>query len=51
MTTPDVVEKLMLPRLCELLAIYKVRDEAGAKEAAELMKALVDSSLIDSAME
>lgn len=50
-TTPDVVEKLTLPRLCELLAIYKVRDEAGAKEATERMKALVDSSLIDSAME
>lgn len=50
-TTPDVVEKLKLPRLCELLAIYKVRNEDRAKEAAERMKALVDSSLIDSAME
>ena len=30
-TTPVVAEKLMLPRLCELLAVYKVKDEAGAK--------------------
>ena len=48
---PEVVEKLFLPRLCTLLAVYKVRDEAGAKDAALRMKALVDSPLIDSAME
>ena len=50
-TTADVVEKLTLPRLCELLAVYKVKDEAGANEAAERMKALVNSPLIDKAME
>lgn len=47
-----MVEKLCFPRLCELLAVYRVKDEAGAKEAAERMKALMDDSpLIDSAME
>ena len=50
-TTTDVVEKLTLPRLCELMAVYKVKDEAGAKEAAKRMKALVDNELIDKAME
>ena len=39
----NVVEKLSLPRLCELLTIYKVRDEEGAKEAAERMKKNIDS--------
>ena len=29
-------------RLCQLLAVYKVQDEAGAKEAAERMKAVVE---------
>lgn len=47
----SVVEKLTLPRLCTLLSVYKVRDEAGAKEAAERMKGLIDSPLIDVAME
>ena len=47
----SVVEKLCFPRLCELLAVYRVKDEAGAKEAAERMKALLDNPLIDSAME
>lgn len=47
----SVVEKLALPRLCEILAVYRINDEAGAKEAAERMKALVDSPLIDTAME
>ena len=51
MTTPAVVEKHTLPRLCELLAVNKVRDEARASEAAEGMKALVDSVLIDKTME
>lgn len=48
---PVIVEKLFLPRLCTLLAVYKVKDEAGAKDAAERMKTLVDSPLIDTAME
>lgn len=26
-------------RLCEILSVYKVKDEAGAKEAAEKLKA------------
>lgn len=47
----NVVEKLSLPRLCELLTIYKIRDEEGAKEAAERMKKIIDSSLIDAAMD
>jgi hypothetical protein len=47
----SVVEKLWLPRLCTLLSVYKVKDEAGAKEAVKLMKALIDSPLIDTAME
>lgn len=46
-----VVEKLALPRLCTLLSVYKVKDEIGAKEAAERMKGLIDSPLIDAAME
>ena len=37
----NVVEKLSLPRLCELLTIYKVRDEEGT---AERMKKIIDSS-------
>lgn len=49
--SPAVVEKLILPRLCTLLSVYKVKDEAGAKEAAERMKGLIDSPLIDAAME
>ena len=48
---PDVVEKLFLPRICELLAVYRINDEAGAKEAAERMKFLINSELIDAAME
>ena len=48
---PSVVEKLTLPRLCELLAVYRVNDNTGAKEAAKRMKALLDSKLIDAAME
>lgn len=50
-TTADGVEKLTLPCLCELLAVYKVKDETGAKAAAMRMKALVESPLIDNAME
>ena len=39
-------------RLCELLAVYRVQDEAGAKLAAEKMKAAgVDEKLIEMAME
>ncbi len=39
-------------RLCELLAVYKVQDEAGAREAAERMKAVVgDIKAIRVAME
>lgn len=34
----SVVEKLCLPRLCELLSVYRVRDEAEAKKAAERMR-------------
>lgn len=49
--SPTVVEKLFLPRLCTLLSVYKVKNEAGAKEAAKRMKMLIDSSLIDEAME
>ena len=48
---PSIVEKLTLPRLCELLTVYRCQDEVGAREAAEKMKALVDSPLIDTAME
>jgi len=47
----SVVEKLTLPRLCTFLAVYKVKDEVGAKDAAERMKALINSLLIDEAME
>lgn len=46
-----VVEKLSLPRLCELLAVYRTNDEVGAKNAAERMKKLINSSKIDLAME
>lgn len=49
--TPAVVEKLCLPHLCTLLSVYKVRDEGGAKKAAERMKALISSHLIDEALE
>lgn len=49
--SPSVVEKLFLPRICMLLSVYKVKDEAGAKEAAVRIKALINSSLIDTAME
>lgn len=49
--SPSVVEKLCLPRLCTLLSVYKVKDETGAKEAVERMKALINSPLIDAAME
>lgn len=38
--------------LCQLLSIFKVRDEAGAKLAAEKMKAAgVDEEMIRAAME
>lgn len=50
-TSPDVVGKLALPQLCTLLSVYKVKDEVGAKEAAEQMKAQIYSPLIDEAME
>ena len=46
-----IVEKLSLPRLCVLLSAYRVKDEVAGKEAAEKMKALIDSPLIDEAME
>lgn len=49
--SPAVVEKLCLPRLCTLLSVYKVKNETGAKKAAERMKALIDSPLIDASME
>ncbi len=49
--SPEVVEKLMLPRLCELLSVYKVKDEEGAKEAARRMKDYIDNTLIDLALE
>jgi hypothetical protein len=51
MASSIVVEKIALPRLCTLLSVYKVKDETGAKEAAERMKVLIDSPLIDAAME
>ena len=39
-------------RLCELLTVYKLKDEAGAKEAAEKMEtAGIDEKLIRTAME
>lgn len=39
-------------RLCELLSVYKVKDEAGAKLAAEKMQtAGIDEKLIRTAME
>ncbi len=47
----SVVEKLTLPRLCELLAVYRINDEDGAREAANRMEALINSPLIDAAME
>lgn len=38
--------------LCQLLSIYKVRNEAGAKAAAEKMKAAgFDEEMIRAAME
>lgn len=38
--------------LCQLLSIYKVMDEAGAKDAAEKMKAAgIDEEMIRAAME
>ena len=46
-----VVEKLTLPRLCAFLSAYRVKDEVAGKEAAQRMKALVNSTLIDEAME
>ncbi len=47
----NVVEKLALPRLCELLAVYRTNDEIQAREAADRMRMLINSSLIDIAME
>ena len=47
----SVVEKLALPRLCELLTVYRVSNEAEAREAADRMKELICSPLIDQAME
>ena len=39
-------------RLCELLTVYKLKDEAGAKLAAEKMQtAGIDEKLIRMAME
>ena len=39
-------------RLCELLTVYKLKDEAGAKLAAENMQAVgIDEKLIRMAME
>lgn len=39
-------------RLCELLTVYKVKDEAGAVKAAEKMKAAgMNAELISKAME
>lgn len=39
-------------RLCELLSVYRVKDKAGAKEAAEKLKAAgVSEELIIRAME
>ncbi len=49
--SPDVVEKLALPRLCELLAVYRCQDETEAKKSVARMKALINSSQIDAAME
>lgn len=46
-----IVEKLTLPRLCELLTVYKVKDETGAEEAANRMQAIINSKLIEAAME
>ena len=48
---PSAVRELFLPRLCVLLSAYRVKDENAGKEAAARMKALIDSSLIDEAME
>lgn len=48
---PSVVEKLCLPRLCMLLSAYRVKDEVGGNEAAQRMKALINSPLIEEAME
>ena len=39
-------------RLCELLTVYKLKDESGAKEAAKKMQAVgIDEKLIGTAME
>ena len=39
-------------RLCEILSVYRVKDEAGAKEAAEKLRLAGDSEeLIKRAME
>lgn len=39
-------------RLCELLTVHKLKDEAGANEAAEKMQTvLIDEKLIRTAME
>ena len=39
-------------RLCDLLTVYKLKDEAGAKLAAEKMQAVgIDEKLIRMAME
>ena len=39
-------------RLCDLLTVYKLKDEAGAKLAAEKMQAVgIDEKLIRTAME
>lgn len=41
-----------MDRICELLSVYKVRDEAGAKDAAEKMiKAGVNPEKVRAAME
>lgn len=49
--SPDVVEQLFLPRICELLTVYRIHNEAGAKESAMRMKVMIDSPLIDESME
>lgn len=49
--SPDIVERLVLPRLCTLLSVYRVKDENGAREAAGRMKNLINSSSINGAIE
>ena len=45
-------EEAWAERLCQLLSVYRVTDEAGAVEAVEKMKAAgVDKKLIETAME